>query len=82
MKVFPKQPMSVPNILAFRKILERFKSHAQQSQAKLHLQRKRYKEKNFFENQPGAHIRNAVDALKFSYGIICRILRKQLKWKA
>ena len=90
MKFFPKHPRRVPDILAFRRILDRFKNHAtvkpQQATTgkriitEQEVQRVK-RVKKYFEDQPEAHIRQAVDTLQLSYGTIWRILQKELKWK-
>ena len=64
--------MCVPNILVFRKILERLTSTPEVVQSG----------KKTFEDQHETHIRHAVNALKLSYRTIWRIVRKHLKYKA
>ena len=63
------------NIQAFRRILERLKSHAlvrpQQATDEINFKAQEVQRvKELFEYKPEAHIRYAVDALQLSYGTI------------
>ena len=85
---YPKKPRQVPNILAFTRILKRFK---EESALRPRVPAGRSSEplrnnidavKKNFEQNPKCHIREAARVLGLSYGSIWRILRKNLKWKA
>ena len=84
----PKKPREVLNILAFTRIIKRFK---EESALRPRVPAGRSSEslrnnidavKLFFEQNPKCHIREAARVLGLSCGSICKILRKDLKWKA
>ena len=78
---FPIQPMCVPNILEFQKIIERSISHTsvrpQQGTGNRTYGARGTGSEIIFEDQPEAHIRPAVDAHKLCYGTFQLIVRKQ-----
>ena len=86
-KYFPKNPREVPRLMAFHRLVERFKKDAAvrpkvtpgppETSAE-DVQRV----KSFFQRKKKAHIRQAVQELNLSFGTIWKILRKVLKWKA
>ena len=85
---YPKNPREVPNILAFTRIMQRFK---EESALRPQVPAGRSSEplrnnieavKKIFEQNPKCHIREAARVLGLSYGAIWKILRKNLKWRA
>ena len=86
-KYFPKNPREVPRLMAFHRLVERFKKDAAvrpkvtpgpPGTSAEDVQRV----KSFFQRKKKAHIRQAVQELNLSFGTIWKILRKVLKWKA
>ena len=70
-----KQPMCLPNILAFRRTLKRFKSHASvQPQQSISI-------KTFTRSEESFR-RSINQAFQLCYGTIWRMLQKKLNWKA
>ena len=86
-KYFPKNPREVPRLMAFHRLVERFKKDAAvrpkvtpgpPGTSAEDVQRV----KSFFQRKKKAHIRQAVQELNLSFCKIWKILRKVLKWKA
>ena len=77
---------NVPNLLAFNRLIQRFKVTASVRPAKTPGRAppppdEVQKVEQFFTEHPKAHIRLAAKKLGMSFGKVWRILRSALKWK-
>ena len=85
---YPKALRKVSNILAVTSILKHFKEEtalrpqAPAGRSSEPLQYNIQTVKIYFEQNPKCHVRQAARVLDLSYGVIWKILRKNLKWKA
>ena len=83
----PKSPSKVPQISAFTRVLKRLHQNGSsltrtpKGRPPTDLNQIQ-NVKQFFEENPEAHIREASETLQLSTGTIWNILRKKLKWKS
>ena len=89
-RFFPKSPRKVPDIRAFYRVVERFKSEGTshpQIPAGINPEGNASKMANveqvkmLFTSNPTSSVMNAAKTLNMSYGTVWRILRKTMQWK-
>ena len=84
----PKNPRSVPNYMAFKRLLDRFEASGGHTRPASPQGPEPTKQeditlvKEFFMNHKQAHLREASRELELSVGQIWKILRHELKWKS
>ena len=87
-KFFNKHPKSVPNYMAFKRLINRFESSGGHTRGQLPPGRPQVPQedvdsvKEFFKDNKKSHLREASRTLGISVKKIWLILRKILKWKA
>ena len=86
LKFFPKNPRYVPDLKAFKRLVQRFETsgatrpltpRGRTAETAEEVERV----KTFFQAHPDAHVRKASQDLGMSFGKVWTILRKKLHWK-